>query len=85
VGGIIGLTSGSTMSYYLRGRIPWIDPVICGCGLLFSLPFTFPAIAYAKNNIFGTFALILFGQIFVNMNWAVIVDISLVRDYSFPH
>ncbi len=79
VGGLIGLTTGSALSYKLRDRIPWVDPVICGCGLLISTPFIFPAIGFAKNGIIVCFILTFFAQIFVNMNWAVIVDISLVR------
>ena len=69
---------GSGLSYFLRRRIAWIDPVICGSGLLISLPFIFGALYVSDHNVTLAFVLMFIGQVFLNMNWAVVVDISLV-------
>ena len=55
-----------------------MDPVICGVGVLLSVPLTLPAIGMAKDDVVLAFGLIFVGQIFLNMNWAIIVDVSLV-------
>ena len=55
-----------------------MDPVICGVGVLLSVPLTLPAIGMAKDDVVLAFVLIFVGQIFLNMNWAIIVDVSLV-------
>ena len=56
-GGFFGLTLGSALSYFLRPRIRWVDPVICGVGLLLSVPFTLPAIGRAKEDVVLAFVL----------------------------
>ena len=76
--GICGLILGSGLSFWLRKRLPWIDPVICGLGLLVSTPLIFVALYVLDSSVNTTFVLMFFGQIFLNMNWAVVVDISLV-------
>ena len=53
--------------------------LICGMGVLLSVPLTLPAIGMAKDDVVRTFILIFIGQIFLNMNWAIIVDVSIVR------
>ena len=54
--------------------------VICGVGLFISAPFIFSALATAATDsgVIGAFVLMFFGQVFLNMNWAIVVDISLV-------
>ena len=76
--GICGLILGSGLSFWLRKRLPWIDPVICGLGLLVSTPLIFVALYVLDTSVNTTFVLMFLGQIFLNMNWAVVVDISLV-------
>ena len=46
-------------------------------GILLSVPLTLPAIGMAKDEVVRAFILIFVGQIFLNMNWAIIVDVSL--------
>lgn len=41
VAGVAGLSFGSGLSYFLRKNVAWIDPVICGGGLLVAAPFVF--------------------------------------------
>jgi hypothetical protein len=61
-----------------------IISVICGVGLFISAPFIFSALAIAANDgVIGAFILMFFGQVFLNMNWAIVVDISLVNQPIF--
>jgi len=77
VAGVLGLALGSGLSYKLRETLPWVDPVICGLGLLASAPFCLAAVGFARESAVAAFALVFVGEIFLNMNWAIIVDISL--------
>ena len=52
-------------------------------GVLLSVPLTLPAIGMAKDDVVLAFVLIFVGQIFLNMNWAIIVDVSLVSETKF--
>ena len=53
--------------------------MICGVGLLISAPFIYVLLGTAMSmNIAGTFVLMFLGQVFLNMNWAIVIDISLV-------
>ncbi len=76
--GICGLVLGSGLSFCLRKKIAWIDPVICGAGLLISAPLIFAALWIVDQSVIAAFVLMFAGQVFLNMNWAVVVDISLV-------
>ena len=76
--GICGLMLGSGLSLWLRKKIAWIDPVICGAGLLLSCPLIFGALYISDQSVVWAFVLMFIGQVFLNMNWAVVVDISLV-------
>ena len=69
---------GSGLSLWLRKKIAWIDPVICGAGLLISCPLIFAALYISDQSVLWAFILMFIGQVFLNMNWAVVVDISLV-------
>ena len=80
--GITGLIFGSGLSFWLRKKIAWIDPVICGVGLLISTPLIFGALYILDSSVTAALVLIFVGQIFLNMNWAVVVDISLVRKWQ---
>ena len=75
--GVIGLILGSGLSYVLRPRIAWIDPSICGLSMLIAAPFLFVAIAFADQFVAMTFVMVFFGELLLNMNWAVAVDIML--------
>ena len=78
VAGICGLLLGSGLSLWLRKKIAWIDPVICGVGLLISVPLIFAALNIIDKSVIWAFVLMFLGQVFLNMNWAIVVDISLV-------
>ena len=78
IAGVVGLSLGSGLSYILRPKFRRIDPIICGGGLLPSAIIMVITFIVAYNNILAAYILVFFGQVFLNMNWAVIVDMSLV-------
>ena len=70
VAGVCGLLLGSGLSIWLRKRIAWIDPIICGIGLLVSSPLIFVALYITDQSVKMAFISMFFGQVFLNMNWA---------------
>ena len=78
VAGVVGLTFGSGLSYWLRPKYRGVDPLICGGGLVPSSILILVSFIVAYNNIWAAYILVFFGQVFLNMNWAVIVDMTLV-------
>lgn len=77
--GILGVPLGSYLSQKLIKRFPRIDPLICGAGLFISAPFLTLALYYVSSNTVLTYTFIFFGELALNMNWAIVADILLVR------
>ncbi|EDX07301.1 GD11163 [Drosophila simulans] len=75
--GLLGVPLGSFLSQYLVKRYPTADPVICAFGLLVSAPLLTGACLLVNSNSVGTYALIFFGQLALNLNWAIVADILL--------
>lgn len=88
--GLIGVPLGSLLAQRLRSRYPSIDPMICAIGLLVSSPLLFGASVSASKNSSVCYALIFFGEVFLNLNWSIVADMLLVSirsvfscDWSF--
>ena len=81
VAGVAGLTLGSGLSFWLRPKYRGVDPLICGGGLVPSSILILVSFVIAEDNIWAAYILVFFGQVFLNMNWAVIVDMTLVRSH----
>lgn len=77
--GIIGVPLGAYLAQRLRKRHPRADPVICGFGLLISAPCIVAAMLLVSVNAPAAYCLIFFGEIALNLNWAIVADILLVR------
>ncbi|KAK4300031.1 hypothetical protein Pmani_027733 [Petrolisthes manimaculis] len=75
--GLIGVPLGSILGQKLRIKIPYADPMVCGVGLLFSVPLFLGAIILAGLDTIASYVVVFFGQIFLNLNWAVVTDIVL--------
>ncbi|XP_026840879.1 protein spinster isoform X3 [Drosophila persimilis] len=75
--GLLGVPLGSFLSQYLVKRYQSADPVICAFGLLLSAPLLFGACLMVSSHELGTYLLIFFGQLALNLNWAVVADILL--------
>lgn len=82
--GLLGVPLGSFLSQYLRTKFQQADPLICGIGLLISTPLFVGAMFVAKIDQLTCYILIFFGQLALNLNWAVVADILLVRILQIP-
>lgn len=83
--GVGGLTLGAILSQALRKRFPRVDPLICAAGLIISAPLILWCTFLVKKHTVGTYLLLFFGQVALNLNWAIVADILLVRYMSFIH
>lgn len=81
--GIAGLTLGAILSQRLKKRFPRVDPLICATGLFISAPLLTGCTFTVTKNTTVTFVLLFFGQVALNLNWAIVADILLVRYMSF--
>lgn len=77
--GIIGVPLGSILSTKMVKRFPTADPLICAFGLILSVPLMTGAMIIVSQNTISTYILIFFGQLSLNMNWAIVADMLLVR------
>ncbi|CAB0019254.1 unnamed protein product [Nesidiocoris tenuis] len=75
--GVIGVPLGSIFATRLRATHPKIDPILCSVGLFCSAPFIFAALCVANSNTLVVFLLIFFGEVALNLNWAIVADILL--------
>uniref|UniRef100_A0A182T5T1 Major facilitator superfamily (MFS) profile domain-containing protein n=1 Tax=Anopheles maculatus TaxID=74869 RepID=A0A182T5T1_9DIPT len=75
--GIIGVPLGSYLSTRLNVKFAKADPYICAAGLLLSAPLLIGAMILVRVNIYATYALIFFGELALNLNWAIVADILL--------
>ncbi|XP_018350287.1 PREDICTED: protein spinster isoform X4 [Trachymyrmex septentrionalis] len=75
--GLIGVPLGSAIAQKLRTYWQQADPLICAVGLLISAPLLFFAMITANTNSTLCYILIFFGQLSLNLNWAIVADILL--------
>lgn len=80
VSGLVGVPLGTILGTTLIKRFPRAHPVICGTGLLVSAPAMCLAMLLAEYNIYVTFTLMFVAELALNLNWALVADMSLVRD-----
>lgn len=78
--GIVGLSMGSVLSQTLKHKYPYIDPIICGAGLVISAPFLIGTTYACTRNTALCYILLFLGQVSLNLNWAIVSDILLVRN-----
>jgi hypothetical protein len=78
--GILGVLVGSRLGQRLRRDYPTSDPLVCGVGLLLSAPFMVGTLILASGaSAITTFTLMFYGQLFLNLNWSLVADITLVK------
>lgn len=75
---MLGVPLGMILSTALREKYPRSDPLICGIGLVLSSIFVFVAFFFTRVNVFMGFALVLIGEVALNLNWSIVADIALV-------
>lgn len=79
VSGLIGVPAGAWLGTWLIKRFPRAHPVLCGVGLLVSAPAMTLAIVLTQGYFYAPFALMFVGELALNLNWAIVADMSLVR------
>lgn len=77
--GVIGVPMGSYISQSLIKRYPRIDPILCAIGLILSAPFLAGAIILVSASSVAAYTLVFIGELALNLNWAIVADILLVR------
>jgi hypothetical protein len=81
VAGILGIFAGSFLGQKLRRIYPTADPIVCGVGLLASAPLMLETLILASGpSAITTFVVMFFGQLFLNLNWSLVADITLVNN-----
>lgn len=78
--GLVGVPLGTVLAQVLKKRYPRADPLICAVGLLVSAPFLLGAMFVVPFNATGAYACIFLGSLALNLNWAIVADILLVRE-----
>ncbi|EFX66564.1 hypothetical protein DAPPUDRAFT_229380 [Daphnia pulex] len=77
IAGLLGVPLGSFFGQKLRVRYQRADPIVCGMGMLFSTPLMLAALFIAGWNTTTCFVVVFFGQVLLNLNWAIVADILL--------
>nr|CAD7442479.1 unnamed protein product [Timema bartmani] len=77
IAGVVGVPFGAVVSSLLRPRLPYMDPCICGAGLLLSVPCLTGAAFYASGNFIVCMVFVFFASVSLNWTWAVVSDMSL--------
>lgn len=83
--GAIGVPLGSYLSQVFKKRFPRCDPIICALGLLISVPFGAAAMIVVSSSTTWAFTLMFFAELALNLNWAIVADILLVRKDCYLH
>lgn len=63
---------------YLISKVFYSDGLICGIGMLFSVPFFYGFILLGLEQLYWIYILAFIGLWFINLNWALVGDILLV-------
>lgn len=74
---------GTFIAQRLKKTSPRADPIICACGLIISAPMLAGSMLVVSANTTLAYLLVFFGSVALNLNWAIVADILLVRIYSW--
>lgn len=82
--GALGVPLGCAAAARARPLVADADPLLCGAALLLSAPLVFCALIAVRASAAGTFALIFFGMLTLNLTWSVVADMILVSGRPPP-
>lgn len=77
--GIIGVPLGTYVAQRLKKTAPRADPIICAVGLIVSAPLLAGSMLVVSANSTLAYLLVFLGSVALNLNWAIVADILLVR------
>lgn len=80
--GIIGVPLGTYIAQRLKKNSPRADPIICACGLIISAPMLAGSMLVVSVNESLAYLLVFLGSVALNLNWAIVADILLVRIFE---
>ena len=80
--GFVGVGLGGYLSTKLRHKFERSDPLIAASGLVISAPILLTALFLARDIPIGAMVLVFFAMIGINLNWAIVADITLVSTLS---
>ncbi|XP_055626649.1 protein spinster isoform X1 [Toxorhynchites rutilus septentrionalis] len=75
--GIIGVPLGSYLSQRFNRKYPRADAYICALGLILSAPLLAGGMLMVTANTTLAYVLVFFGELALNLNWAIVADILL--------
>ncbi|XP_063624017.1 protein spinster isoform X1 [Cydia splendana] len=75
--GLLGVPLGAWLGAALVKRYPRSHAVICGVGLLLSAPAMTLGLVLCEHYFYGPFVAMFIGEVFLNLNWAIVADMSL--------
>ncbi|XP_077295827.1 lysolipid transporter protein spinster isoform X2 [Arctopsyche grandis] len=75
--GLIGVPLGVFIGEIAIKKFPQAHPIICGIGLLTSAPLLGLSLWLIENYSVSPFVLMFFGELALNLNWAIVADILL--------
>ncbi|XP_047532991.1 protein spinster isoform X3 [Vanessa atalanta] len=75
--GLVGVPLGAWLGAWLVRRWGRAHAVICGSGLLLSAPAMAGALLLTESYFYSPFALMFIGELALNLNWAIVADMSL--------
>lgn len=81
ISGIIGVPLGTYIAQKLKKRSQRADPIICACGLIISAPLLAGSMIMVTANTTIAYTLVFLGEVSLNLNWAIVADILLVRKF----
>lgn len=79
VSGIIGVPLGTYLAQKLKKKSHRYDAIICAGGLLISAPLLASSMLMVTADETLAYVLVFFGEVALNLNWAIVADILLVR------
>ena len=77
VSGFLGLLIGYVATFQAKESYPPVDPLVCAVGLVISAPLMTGATYASMSDRITTYALLFGGFVFMNLNWALTVDICM--------
>jgi len=77
LGGIFGVLIGSVLSQTLRPSYATIDPLICGSGVMLSIPFLVITLVTARSHSTIAWVCVFVAITLLSANWALVADILL--------
>jgi len=75
--GFAGVIIGSIWAQLWRRTNPHADPLVCGIGVLVSVPFLYTGLTFVQESMAAGWASIFLAVLSLSLNWALVSDILM--------